>query len=169
MLRSFCVSSFPTVAPCRSALFPLPPASKPSMSPGSHRGEQKTSLVLPCSSAPRKSASRFFPLQILSQRSTKNALSISTPAPPRSGFATSTDRSPFSLALIITNLPLSSVPSFLSASLELCIRKRPTSTRSRSAPTRRQALNRIQSLAIVLVLVLDASGFLRSKELDSPA
>src|ERR1700738_4536900 len=106
MLRSFCASSFPRAAPCRSALFPLPPASKPLMSPGSHRDEQKTSLVSPCSSALRIFASRSFPLPILPPRSTRNALSILTPAPPRSGSAMSTDRCPFFLLLIISKLPL---------------------------------------------------------------
>src|SRR5208337_3329974 len=106
MLRSFCASSFPKAAPCRSALFPLPPASKPLMSPGSHRDEQKISLILPCSSALPTFASRSFPLLILSPRSSRNALSISTPVPRKSGSVTSTDRCPFLSLLIINKLPL---------------------------------------------------------------
>jgi hypothetical protein len=63
-------------------------------------------IVSPCSSALQTFASRFFCLRIQSPRSTKNACSISTPVLPKSGFATSTERSRFSLVLIIRILPL---------------------------------------------------------------
>ena len=92
--------------------------SRLSMLPGSHQVARKLTRTRLPSHAPLTFASRLFRPRIRPPRSTKNAHSTSTPAPPRSGSATSTDPCLSFLALIINNLPLCSVPPFPSVSLE---------------------------------------------------
>src|SRR4029077_6278895 len=115
-LAVFCPSCSLKASFLLSAQSPLPTVSRLSMLPGSLPIGPRLPKSRSSLHAPQRSALRSFPPPIRPPKSTKNALSISMRAQPRSGFALWTVLFPSFLLLISKYLVLQSARIFLCTS-----------------------------------------------------